>query len=176
VCCGWSSTQPRAVRNEGSFERNGIAYELETSGRIIRLAPEILREALQTAIFDTGDTELDELLESARTKFLSPDGNIRREALEKLWDAWERIKTIEPGSDKRASVKALLDKAASEPKFRELLEQEARILTDVGNSFRIRHSETSQTALQKDEHVDYLFHRLFGLLRMLIVLRPSSAN
>src|ERR1039457_1066325 len=27
---------------------------------------------------------------SARTKFLNPDPRVRRESLEKLWDAWER--------------------------------------------------------------------------------------
>jgi hypothetical protein len=156
------------------FARNGMAYELRDNGSIIRLAPEILREAMQMAVFRTGDTDLDSLLESARVKFLNPDAKVRREALEKLWDAWERLKTVEPCGHKKASVKALLDKAGDEPRFRELLEREAAELTDIGNNFRIRHTETTQTPLQKEEHVDYLFHRLFGLIRMLVVLRNQS--
>jgi len=28
----------------------------------------------------------------------------------------------------------------------------------------IRHSETSQVPLQRNDHVDYLFHRLFALI------------
>jgi len=32
-------------------------------------------------------------------------------------------------------------------------------LTAIGNQFRIRHSETSQTPIEEDEQVDYLFHR-----------------
>jgi len=157
------------------FARNGMAYELRKNGQIVRLAPEVLREALQAAVFRTGDTELDSLLESARTKFLSPDAKVRREALEKLWDSWERLKTVELGTDKKASIKALLDKAGGEPKFRDLLEREARELTSVGNGFQIRHTETTQTHLERDEHVDYLFHRLFGMVRMLIVLRGDSS-
>jgi len=133
------------------------------------LASEVLREALQVVVFRTGDAELDSLLQTARTKFLSPDAKIRREALEKLWDAWERLKTVEPGVDKKQSTKALLDKVSDETNFREFLEREARELTATGNTFQIRHSETTQTSLQKNEHVDYLFHRLFAMIRMLIV-------
>lgn len=150
------------------FARNSLAYELGADGKIVRLAPVVLRENLQAAVFQTGDATLDEMLEAARIKFLNPNPQVRREALEKLWDAWERLKTIEPGADKKAQVKVLLDKAASEPGFRDLLEREAKELNAIGNSFQIRHSETTQTPLQSDRHVDYLFHRLFSLVWMLV--------
>jgi hypothetical protein len=153
------------------FARNQLAYELKDNGEILRLAAPVLHEVLTAQAFRTGDPALDGLLESARAKFLSPDPNVRREAIEKLWDAWERVKTLEPGLDKRASGKALLDKTADEPTFREVLEQEARTLTDVGNRFQIRHSETSQVPLQRNEHVDYLFHRLFALIWLVLRAR-----
>lgn len=156
------------------FARNGLAYELGDDGKIVRLAPVVLREQLQAAIFQTGDATLDGMLESARTKFLNPNPQVRREALEKLWDAWERVKTIEPGKDKKSQATAILDKAASEPNFRTLLEREARELTKVGNDFLIRHSETNKTAIQAADHVDYLFHRLFSLIWMLVKLRSEK--
>jgi len=37
------------------FERNGIAFELDERGEIVRIAPEGLREALAIAVFRTGD-------------------------------------------------------------------------------------------------------------------------
>ncbi len=148
--------------------RNEIVYELEADGRVVRLAPPVVGEALKSAVFRTGDAELDSLLEAARTKYLDPDPNIRRESLEKLWDAWERLKTVEPGKDKQASATTLLNRAASESMFREVLEKEALELTHIGNSFRIRHSETTVTPLELSEHVDYLFHRLFALIRLLL--------
>lgn len=151
--------------------RNQIAYELREGGMVARLAPPALEETLSKAVFNTGDDKLDELLEAARTKFLDPDPAVRREALEKLWDAWERLKTIEPGKDKKASTEALLDKAADEPNFRELLENEARTLTNVGNTFHIRHSETSQVELKTEDHIDYLFQRLFALIWLLLHTR-----
>ncbi len=155
------------------FARTGLAYELGDDGKIVRLAPVGLKESLQAAVFQTGDETLDSMLESARTKFLNPNPHTRRESLEKLWDAWERLKTLGTGADKKAQVKALLDKAATEPGFRDLLEREAKELNTVGNNFQIRHSETTQTPVQSDSHVDYLFHRLFSLIWMLVKLRSG---
>lgn len=151
--------------------RNGLVYELSEKGQIIRLAPSILRESLASAEFRTGDNELDSLLENARVKFLDPDIKVRQESLEKLWDAWERLKTIEEGKDKKDSISKLLDKAASKLKFREALKEEAGKLTGYGNTFRIRHSETNQESLERSEHVDYLFHRLFAMITLLLKSR-----
>ncbi|MBA7483957.1 hypothetical protein ES707_19474 [subsurface metagenome] len=150
------------------FARNGVAYELQDSGQVQRLAPPVLREALAISQFNTGDTELDAMLESSRSKYLSPDLDIRKESLEKLWDAWERLKTIEPTSDKKASIECLLNKAASEANFRAVLEKEALELTRIGNKFKIRHSETSQIPLESSQHIDYLFHRLFTLIQLIL--------
>ena len=148
--------------------RNGIAFSLEEDGTVSRVGPPILDEELRQAIFATGDSALDQLLESARSKFLSPDPGSRRDALEKIWDAWERLKTLEVGGDKRASTSALLDKAADEPTYREMLERESRELTDIGNTFHIRHSEATQIEVRREDQVDYLFHRAFALIVFLI--------
>jgi len=114
--------------------RNGLAYELQPNGLVRRLAPPVLREALGSTQFRTGDAELDSMLGAACAKFLDPDPDIRKESLEKLWDAWERLKTIEPGKDKKASLATLLGNAAPEPKFREALDAEGAELTRIGNS------------------------------------------
>jgi len=55
-----------------------------------------------------------------------------------------------------------------EPGFRDVIENEAKVLTDIGNTFHIRHSETTQTPLQSERHVDYLFHRLFSLIWLVL--------
>ncbi len=153
------------------FARNQLAYELDEGGRIIRLAAPVLGETLKGFGFASGDPKLDELLEVARAKFLDPDPAVRREGLEKLWDAFERLKTLEPGPDKKASANALIEKSAAEPTFKTLLGKEAKSLTVVGNTFHIRHSETSQVDLQNDDHADYLFHRLFALIWLLLRAR-----
>jgi hypothetical protein len=65
----------------------------------------------------------------------------------------------------------MLERASPETTFRAALDQEARALTDIGNSFQIRHTEISQTPLTLNEHVDYLFHRLFALILLLLRLK-----
>lgn len=149
------------------FERNGIAFELR-HGEVMRLAPAPLHEALESARFNTGDTPLDELLEAARQKILHRDPTIRQESLERLWDAWERLKTIEQPQDKKMSVAAILDKAAAEPALRERLEKEAQELTQIGNTFMIRHTEVGKVPITESSHVDYLFHRMFALIALLL--------
>lgn len=155
---------------ERLFSRNRLAFELKKSGSISRLAGPICHETLISEEFNTGDQKLNSLLEFARSKFLDVEPMVRREGIEKLWDAWERVKTLEEGT-KKASIRTLLDRAAAEPRFRELLDAEARALTDVGNQFHIRHSEVGQTEIESDHQVDYLFLRLFVLIRLILRTR-----
>ena len=76
-------------------------FELSKNGDIERYGAPILSELIKDAVFQTGDEELDELLETESDKFINRDPAIRREGLEKLWDAWERLKTLEvPGAKK----------------------------------------------------------------------------
>ena len=150
------------------LSRNGIAFELQDNGQITRIAPPILNDFLKEALFQTDDALLDLMLETARTKYLDPSFQTRLEALEKLWDAWERIKTIEYPKDKKKSIGILLEKASSESRFRERLDYEAAELTNIGNSFMIRHTETTKTPITSSAHVDYLFHRMFALIFLVL--------
>lgn len=149
------------------FARNGIAYELSPEGKIQRLASPVLREALSDACFASGNCTLDGYLEDARKKFLNPDIKVRKEALERLWDGWECLKTFYE-RDKKKSTAKLLSNAAPEKTFCALLDKESKELTDIGNNFCIRHSEIDQTPIALSAHVDYLFHRLFSLILLLL--------
>jgi len=149
------------------FERNGLAFELK-DGEVKRTAPAVLHEALEHGAFNTGDNELDRLLETAREKFLHRSLDVRKEGLEKLWDGWERLKTIEPGANKPAQVKAILDKGAAEPVLRERLETEAKELNFIGNNLMIRHTEVGRPPITESAQVDYLFHRMFAMIRLLL--------
>ena len=159
------------------FQRNGIAFKLDKDGRAQRIIPQPVAQALGWQMFDTGETELDRLLEYARSRFLSPKLDDRRDATEKLWDAFERMKTLEPGSDKRAQADALLDRAAAPgTKMRAALADEAKALTSIGNSLRIRHSEVTQEMIDLSEQLDWLFVRMFGFLRLLLLSSGRSIN
>ncbi len=149
------------------FERNGIAFELRSDGSIYRIIPHMLGESLTKITYQTGDSTLDSMLEEACKKILSPRLEIRKESLERLWDAWERLKSLQD-PDKKKSTGILLDKASGDLVFRELLENEAKQLTEIGNTFQIRHKELGKTPISDHDHLDYLFHRLFALISLLL--------
>jgi hypothetical protein len=157
----------KAFRDEVNLvlARNGLMYKLE-KGRIDRLAREPLGSLLRNADFDTGDEALDDHLTSAVRRFRDPDPDVRREALEELWDGWERLKTIQvPTKDKATSAAKLLDVAADgQVELRAVLEAEAKAISAIGNRFHIRHSEVDKAPIVRDEDLDYLFHRPFALI------------
>ena len=152
------------------LSRNGLTYRLMGEGSIERLGPTVLREELASARFSSGESELDHILEMARRKFMSPRDEVRREALLELWDAWERLKTTGEGANKKDQISDLLDDAAGTefPKLRERLDSEALELTSIGNSHQIRHTEIGQEKVERSEHIDYLFHRLFSMIQLLL--------
>ena len=130
----------------------------------------------QTSVAKKGvHTELDSMLETARRKFLDPSEDVRREALQALWDGWERLKTLGCGRNKSVQAGSLLDSAAasSSSQFRSALEREAGELNWIGNNLQIRHSERNQERITRGEHVDYLFHRLFGLVQIILRMEGS---
>lgn len=151
------------------FERNGIAFTLNGDGSIERIVSPVIQEALSTH-FCTGDSLLDEMLDDAQKKFLNPNIE-RREAIERLWDCWERLKSIENPSDKKVSITTLLDKASADVDVRSMLEDEALKLTNIGNSFHIRHAEIRQIRISDSLVLDYLFYRLFCMTQLLILKR-----
>ena len=152
------------------FRRNGVVYRLNGEHQIQRLTEPVFREVLEDLSFRTGDAELDRMLRTAQTKFLHRKAEVRPEALEAIWDAWERLKTLPPGRDKRAQATALLHDATgpSAPKFLLLLQNEAKELTRIGNAMQIRHSETGQERLGPTEHLDYVFYRMWAFLSMIL--------
>ena len=86
----------------------------------------------------TNDQELDSLINEAKDRFFIPKD--KQIALEKLWDAFERIKTYF-GSNKRKSSSELVSIASDGFNF-EFIENEFKLLTKIGNDYRIRHHET----------------------------------
>lgn len=153
---------------ERVLSRNGIAFEMNDDGEMRRLGPPQLAAALKSAVFHTGDDVLDGLLEAARRKFTDPDLSVRKEALEKLWDGFERLKTIEAGKDKKAQSQALLTKAIADADLRERIDKDMRELTEIGNQFMIRHTEVGKKPITDSDEVDYLFQRMFGVMRLLL--------
>lgn len=144
-------------------------YEMVRAGEDIevrRTGLEILETEIQQEL-QSGEEEIDRLIAVAVDEYHDPDPDVRRQALEHLWDAWERLKTLlDP--EKRVGVARLLDAAVGSDHLRERMDTESRELTDIGNRFRIRHSETDRHPITSRLDIDYLFHRMYALLARLI--------
>lgn len=157
----------------GIFARAGLVYEMTPEGRIERLLSLPLHDIIAATEFITGDADTDGLLARATGLISSGDVDAHQDALEKLWDAFERIKTLAPG-EKKQSSEALLRAAevANAPKFNKQIEAEFELLTKLGNQHRIRHSETAQEHIPSRREAEYLFHRMYALIRY--VLQQTS--
>ncbi len=155
------------------FARNGIAYELQTNGQIKRVVSDQLMDLMKQSQVKSGDAEFDSMLSTAMVKFTDPKPDIRYESLEKLWDAFERLKTFaNPKHDKKSdSINLIIEHVTTEKMFQEEVNDECKKLTTLGNQHRIRHSEKYQEKLESLAHIDYLFHRLLAMINLLL---PSA--
>lgn len=142
--------------------RNGMAFELSPSGRIEALASEALEEQLRHGLPSSIDPEFDQLLDDAIGRFRSPDPAAQVKAVEPLWDAFERMKTIlDP--DKKKGAAELLEAVSGEAAGRGLLEEEMQALTRIGNQCRIRHHEVNAAKVDA-EQAEWLFARMYALV------------
>jgi len=112
----------------------------------------------------TKDEELNDLVIEAKSRFLNnADLHI---ALEKLWDAFERIKTYYD-SDKKKSAEKLIDYLAIDLD-RDIIYSEFMALTKIGNDYRIRHHERNKKEIVENNQINYLFFRMLSLIDLAI--------
>ncbi len=111
------------------------------------------------------DNRLNELVNLAIENIRKPKEIDRQTAIEKIWDALERIKTFYDSNNKKASAQTLVSNiAAGTAEFDKLLEDEFKTLTDIGNKYQIRHFETNKIQIGSMKQIDYLFYRLIALI------------
>jgi len=123
---------------------------------------------------------VEEYLKEADDLYVRGD---KRLALERVWDAFERIKTIyckKANLDKKgSSVRLLKTLAGDSDEFYSLLNNEFITLTNIGNKFRIRKHETDKTEINDNLHFEYLYKRCLSLMRLIsekIVILESKED
>ncbi len=145
------------------LERNGVALRQETDGTVVRVDSASTSVATRSPVPSSGDDQLDEKVATALRKFRDPDVAVRREALEALWDAFERIKTVIDPANKKRSVEALIDLMGNEAASRAAIDSEFTALTKLGNDFQIRHHEVDRHQVEQ-ALIDPLFVRALALV------------
>ncbi|MFB9821105.1 hypothetical protein [Arthrobacter ramosus] len=148
------------------LRRGGTMYELDAGGRIVRIGSPEVQQVIGQMAPASGDSTLDGLLVQAKGLYLSRKEDDRALALEKLWDGFERLKTVDVSGNKKQSSNVLLDNITS-AEFRAVTSAEMIALTAVGNQFMIRHHETDKHPVP-EEAQDYLFARMGSLIVFLL--------
>jgi len=110
---------------------------------------------------------LKELLQEAANYY--DEGNLKI-AVEKLWDAFERLKTYySPTLDKKKSVSKIITSMSNQKiPYEVLFEKEFLEITAIGNDFRIRHHETTKIDIEDSRHYDYFYKRCLSLISVSI--------
>ncbi|MBU5306875.1 hypothetical protein KQI18_03660 [Clostridioides mangenotii] len=121
------------------------------------------RQIINSTLAQIQEAGLKELLQEAANYYDKGNINI---AVEKLWDAFERLKTYySPNLDKKKSVnKIISNMSGSQEHYKELFEKEFSELTSIGNNFRIRHHETTKINIEDNRHYDYFYRRCISLI------------
>lgn len=150
------------------LERNYVAYFLDDDGKIQRKF-DIIQQNMLSKTIESEET-VEQLIEEAKSKFNSPKFDERKIGLWKVWQAYERIKSLKNSNPKRKqqSIAELLKEVCNDcTDFYEKLNEESVQLTSIGNKFSIRHSEMSQIKIDDPKIVDYLFFRMYSLVLLL---------
>ena len=125
------------------FRRNLLAFRLNNNGSIIRILPQSIVSTIETRDC-TQDKILNDLIIEAENKIQNPNIQERKIGLDRLWDAFERFKTIfgtEDTSKKECANKLLKKIADGNDILYSSLEEECKKLTALGNNLQIRHYE-----------------------------------
>lgn len=152
------------------FGLSGLLYELTNEAIVERIVVNsILTQDIQNIIAEVEEEGVRELLKDAIALYKTPNSAARQDSVEKIWDAFERLKTYYTSMDKKqSSEKIVKDMSMSDSNYENLFNKEFGELTSIGNNFRIRHHETNKIDIPNDRYYDYLFNRCLSLIALAI--------
>ena len=154
----------------GIFEKTGLLFNLSAYGMVERIVENgTLSKETETAVAQIKEKGIKELLNDAILSYKTPAPSARQNAVEKIWDALERLKTYYTLMDKKSSAsKIVTDMAKGQSMYIDLFNAEFKALTDIGNNYRIRHHETTKIDITDSKYYDYFFNRCLSLIALAI--------
>lgn len=151
------------------FSRNGLNFYLNENGKIERHLPIGLEKLVKNFRAITDDLKLNELINQSLEEIKHPLIKNRTLALEKIWDAFERMKTYYQEHNKKNSANKLITEVSKDTTNLDIiLTAEFKALTEIGNSYHIRHFERSKNSIGSLKHIDYFYYRMLSLIDLCI--------
>ena len=158
------TTKSSQFRNEinAIFKLNNINVELR-NGEVHSTSNKAIGLDDSTNINEAG---LEELIRTAGYLYNKGEYSC---AVEKIWDAFERIKTSYPTLDKKKSAEKIInDISYGNEHIKKMFDNEFKALTDIGNSYRIRHHEIYKIDISKELHYKYFYKRCLALISVIV--------
>lgn len=147
--------------NEVNTILDGVNYKLVDGKMMIQATVEI-------KAVETKETDLKELISIAENHFRKGDLDSKQIALEKIWDALEKLKTYYL-ADKKRSVEMVIDKISKgDTKIADAFNIEFDYLTKFGNTHQIRHFESGKIAIKDVRMKEYWYMRCLALINLAI--------
>lgn len=152
------------IKVNAILKNNHINYILENGKLVSSIEIDISAKDLS----NVQEVGLKDLITEAADYY---NDNNKKIAVEKLWDALERLKTYySPTLDKKRSVNKIVESMSNnQEEFRKIYDDEFRILTNIGNDFRIRHHETTKIEIKDEKQLDYFYKRCLALISTAIL-------
>lgn len=152
------------------FQKDNLSFRLTDRGLIEQLTQhEVLSPEITMLSEQIKESGLKELLDLAVEKHMQPNLQAHKDAVEKLWDVLERLKTYYTDMDKKKSIEKIVQSMShGQDAYESLFNAEFKALTDIGNYFRIRHHETNRVDITDVRYYDYFFNRCLSLIALAI--------
>ena len=151
------------------FQKTGLLYYLNEHGEIERvLEYDTPVENMVQFVDDIQEKSLKDLVDLAIKKHKSYNKQDNKDAVEKIWDALERLKTYYGPNKKKSAAQLVKNMAGENIAFNNIFNEELAKLTEIGNKFRIRHHETDKIEINDSKFYDYFFNRCLSLITLVI--------
>ncbi len=151
----------RAIAAEFNTHLEKVGYSLR-GGKIESIQPVI------PVVKPTNDNDLRSLIEAANSLYRKNTPDDSQLALEKIWDALERSKTYLEIDKKRSVEKIKKCVSGNDEQIAQMIDDELRTLTNIGNQYQIRHFERGKHLISNKKVRDYLFNRCLGLINLIL--------
>ena len=153
-----------------TFDKGAVDFILSDNGMVVKqLEHEVLDNTIGENIGRLKEPGLRELLDDAIVLHRQPRVSAHKDAVEKIWDSLERLKTYYTSLDKSSSAtKVINDISNGKTEFATVFNTEFKALTEIGNNFRIRHHETNRIDITDARYYDYFFNRCLSLIALAI--------
>lgn len=159
-CYLLENSKPYIERINTLFSHYKLTIALNNDGEIVNTSDQLFKINSDKPIKEPG---IEELLLIAEEKYAQ--GNYS-DAVEKLWDAFERLKTYySPSFNKKQSSEKIVENVSKGNEgFQIIFSNEFKELTSIGNNFRIRHHEINKIDISEGIHYQYLYRRCMALI------------